>query len=112
MRPDHPLVTITLLAVLFGVVRCTAGCAPMPEPVPWPGDAGTCEAEQGHDACGIAARHVWCELQCEAFRGSSGIDRVWGTADDDSFAEACRAISFNTTCLASAETCEQAEQCE
>lgn len=99
------------------IILLLAGCAPMPEPGPMPpADAGPvseCYAiEVGHDACAIAARHVRCDLECEAFNGSSGIDRVWGTADDDSFAKACRIVGFGTTCLADAETCEAAELCE
>jgi hypothetical protein len=102
-------------ALLLIVVSVLASCAPVEpsDPIPPGPDAGTCEAiETGHDACGIAARHVRCELGCEGF-GSSGIDRVPGNVDDDSFAEACRGDGeYETTCLASAETCAEAERCK
>jgi len=90
----------------------SAGCAPMPGPDPRDAgatDAGPC-SDGVHDACDLAAQHL-CDLGCDV-RGSSGIDRVWGTADDDTWAEACRVISFSTTCIASATTCEQAEACQ
>jgi hypothetical protein len=107
---DHPIALAILLAAGFIGVRCTAACAPMPGPEPLPPvDAGAC-SDGTHDACDLAAMHL-CQMGC-GFTGSSGIDRQWGTADDDTFAEACRVISFNTTCLASARTCAEAEQCE
>lgn len=89
------------------------GCAPVdPPPIgpdAGPVDAGPC-SDGVHDACDLAAQHL-CDLGC-GFTGGSGIDRIPGNADDDTFAEACRAISFNTTCLASATTCEEAARCQ
>jgi hypothetical protein len=101
---------IVLAGVAFALGVYATGCAPMPGPEPMPPiDAGAC-SDGVHDACDIAATHL-CELGC-GFTGGSGIDRVPGNADDDTFAEACRAISFDTTCLASATTCAQAESCQ
>lgn len=89
------------------------GCAPVEpvDPKPPGPDAGCEEIESGSDACGIAARHIVCELGCEGWR-PAGIDRVPGTPDDEPYAYACRLTDPSTTCLASAETCEQAERCE
>lgn len=104
------LLGIVLAGLAFVLGAWASGCAPMPEPSPSPPfDAGAC-TDGTHDACDIAAMHL-CEMGCD-YRGSPGIDRQWGTADDDTFAAACRTISFDTTCLASATTCEEAEACE
>jgi hypothetical protein len=96
------------LAAVLGIYA--TGCAPVtpPDPLP-PVDGGAC-SDGVHDACDLAATRL-CEMGC-GFVGSAGIDRIPGNADDDTFAEACRAISFDTTCLASARTCAEAEHCE
>ena len=116
---DHDHYTAVTLHV-YGIAVCLAcfllalystGCAPMPGPDPR--DAGTVDAgpcsDGVHDGCDLAAQHL-CELGCE-LPGSSGIDRVPGNADDDTWTEACRIIRFDVTCLASATTCAEAEAC-
>lgn len=109
MRPAMLVCALLVGCVLPPVVE--------PPPLP-PSDAGACDAAIGIDDCGRAQLRVHCELACPGYEGSSGLDRAWGTGDDETFAEVCRLFetgdsrfSLQPECLAVAASCSSADAC-
>ena len=90
-----------LLAAIF-----LSGCVHAPTPVPDVFDAG-CD-----DACANMSA-----LGCEGATGNAGPDREAGTKDDSTCEQACEDIlasglgAFDVDCIASADSCEEVDEC-
>ena len=90
--------------VVFIVTRCSVGPE---EPGPVEPDGSTCE-----NACANVI-----ELGCDGAKGSPGEDEVFGTDDDRSCVQVCKNVtsdgfvSLDNGCVATAEDCEEVEEC-
>lgn len=67
------------------------------------------------DQCELACDNLY-KLGCDAAHGGAGLDRAFGTEDDETCTDLCRYIidnrgTLNLECTIEAESCEEVEAC-
>jgi hypothetical protein len=94
-------------SILLATIVCA--CGPLPEaPIDTP--------ENERDFCSAACDKL-AELQCPGWRGSPGLDEIFGTDDDISCSRVCNelvvesSVTLHAECTSEATSCAAVERC-